>query len=158
MIAPGKFSAGAVTRQISRWEFELLESLAFDDPIHGQLTVPVGFVCDLASIRILREICRWASIAAVIGALFAWGWVTNLCWLVAVGTLALYSLVAGYGMRAAILHDWLYTVGWFTRSQSDAIYGRALRTGDGTARWRVLLFWAGVRVGGAKRYAKASAL
>lgn len=61
LIPIGKFAAGAATRQLSRWEFRLLEPLVFSDPVHGQLMVPEGFTSDLASVRILREVCRWTG-------------------------------------------------------------------------------------------------
>lgn len=52
--------------------------------------------------------------------------------LTSVIALAIYSLLVGYGMRASILHDWLYTFWPFTRRECDDIYHRALTTGDGT--------------------------
>lgn len=59
-------------------------------------------------------------------------------------------------MRAAILHDHLYEVGQFTRAQCDAVFYRALR-GDGVARWRCLIFYLGVRIGGARSYTRTPA-
>jgi hypothetical protein len=41
--------------------------MIFNDPVHGELVVPDTFVSDLASIRILREICRWCAITALTG-------------------------------------------------------------------------------------------
>lgn len=157
LLEPGKFAAGVATRQVSRWEFQLLEPLVFNDPVYGLLTVPEGFISDLASVRILREICRWAAAAAVVLGLFLteWPWLSTVAWVIAIGALALYGLVVGYGMRAAILHDWLYSTGLLPRAQCDAVYERASHTGDGTARWRTLIFYAGVRLGGAHRYGTA---
>ncbi|MBD1552318.1 DUF1353 domain-containing protein [Pseudomonas typographi] len=156
-LDPGKFAAGVATRQVSRWEFTLLEPLVFNDPVHGMLEVPAGFTSDLASIRILREVCRWGAIGALIaGAVLTFvSWLAPLLWIIAVGALALYGICAGYGMRPAILHDQLYGQGAFTRAECDAIFYRALTTGDGTARWRSLLFYAGVRLGGASHYGTA---
>jgi len=152
--AVGKFGGGVSTRQVERWRFRLLEPLVFNDSAHGLLEVPAEFESDLASVRVLREVCRWASIVAVLAGLLlsAVPWVATLAWLVAVIALALYGLVAGYGMRAAILHDWLYSTGMLPRAECDAVLSRALRTGDGVARWRAWLFWAGVRIGGAGHY------
>lgn len=152
-IEKGKFGAEVITRQVSRWEFQLVEPLVFNDPIHGVRQVPADFVSNLASIRILREICRWAAVVAVVSAVCAWGWLSNICWLIAVAALALYGLLVGYGMRSSILHDWEYTIGELSRSQCDALYERALHSGDGTARWRSKgLFWTGVRLAGARHY------
>lgn len=157
MLAVGKFAAGAATRQISRWQFQLLEPLVFNDPEHGQLTVPETFVSDLASVRVLREICRWAALAAVLLGLFltSISWLATAMWVIALGALALYGLVVGYGMRAAILHDYLYSAALLPRAECDAVFSRAMHTGDGTAHWRTWLFWAGVRLGGAKHYGQA---
>jgi hypothetical protein len=154
MLAPGKFAAGAATRQISRWQFQLLEPLVFNDPEYGQITVPETFTSDLASVRVLREICRWAALAAVVLGLFlsSISWAATVLWAVAVTALALYGLVVGYGMRAAILHDWLYSTATLTRDQCDAVFSRAMHTGDGTAHWRTFLFWIAVRLGGARHY------
>ncbi|WP_263264031.1 DUF1353 domain-containing protein [Pseudomonas sp. RIT-PI-S] len=79
-------------------------------------------------------------------------WAVAVCWAVAAGALALYGLAVGYGMRAAILHDWLYSTALLPRIDCDAVLSRAMRSGDGTARWRTFLFWAGVRLGGSSRY------
>lgn len=153
MIPPiGKFGAGVATRQINRWEFEVLEELAFNDPVHGLRIVPAGFVSNLASIRILREVCRWAALCAFAGWVLAWGWLAFALLLIAGVTLALYGMLAGYGMRAAMLHDWLYTTGALSRSKCDGVFYRALTTGDGTARWRAAVFWVGVRLGGSSSF------
>ncbi|PVZ19909.1 MULTISPECIES: DUF1353 domain-containing protein [unclassified Pseudomonas] len=154
LIPIGKFAAGAATRQLSRWEFQLLEPLMFNDPQLGQQVVPAGFTSDLASVRILREVCRWAGLTALFAgiALTFWSWLAPLLWLISVGALALYGLVVGYGMRAAILHDWLYSQGQLPRRQCDALFYRALTRGDGTADWRAVIFWLGVRLGGAPHY------
>jgi len=63
----------------------------------------------------------------------------------------LFALVSGYGNYAATVHDFLYTFGQVTRKEADAVLYRALRA-EGVARWRAWLFWAGVRMGGAKHY------
>lgn len=156
MIPVGKFGGGIATRQISRWEFELLEPLQFMDKQHGMREIPVGFVSDLASIRILREIARWSAIAAVIGAAFSieWPWLTASLWAITLVFLALYSLTTGYNMRSSFMHDWEYTAGELSRKDVDALYWRAQHTGDGTAAWRSWIFWLGVRLGGGRRYCK----
>jgi len=154
MIAIGKFGTHPAVRFISRWGVATQERLTFNDPEHGELTVPADFYSDLASIRILREVCRWSSIGALVGWAFAWGCLAPALLILAITTLALYGLLAGYGMRAAILHDWLYTAGALPRADCDAVFYRALTTGDGTARWRAAIFWLGVRLGGSTSYTK----
>ncbi|WP_296257710.1 MULTISPECIES: DUF1353 domain-containing protein [unclassified Pseudomonas] len=154
MILIGKFDIHLAVRFTSRWDVATQEALTFGDPLHGPLVVPSDFYSDLASIRILREVCRWAAIGALVGWVFAWGWLAAALLVVAIVTLALYGLLAGYGMRAAILHDWLYTVGMLPRAECDAVFYRALTTGDGTARWRAAIFWLGVRLGGFTSYTK----
>lgn len=131
--------------------------LTFNDPVHGLLQVPEAFESDPASVRALREICRWAAIVSVLAGLLlaAVPWVARLSWAVAIIALALYGLVVGYGMRAAILHDWLYATGLLPRAECDAVLSRALQISDGTARWRAWLLWAGVRIGGASHYGSA---
>jgi hypothetical protein len=156
-IPVGKFDTHPAVRFTSRWNITTQEPVSFNDPVQGLLTVPAGFDSDLASIRTLREVCRWAAIGALLGWVFAWGWLAAALLVLAVVALALYGLLAGYGMRATILHDWLYTMGALCRADSDAVFYRALTTGDGTARWRASIFWLGVRLGGSASYTKTPA-
>lgn len=154
MTLVGKFDIHPAVRFTSRWDVATQEAMTLNDSVHGLLTVPADFYSDLASIRILREVCRWAAVGALAGWIFAWGWLASGLLVLAIVTLALYGLLAGYGMRAAILHDWLYTVGTLSRAECDAVFYRALTTGDGTARWRASIFWLGVRLGGSTSYTK----
>lgn len=156
MTPAGKFAALAALRQLSRWEFQLLGRLVFVDPVYGLREVPAGFVSDLASIRVLRNVCFWGSVLAILLACLPWfaAWLSVLCGVIALVALVLYGVVAGYGLRAAILHDYEYSLGQLPRSGCDAILYRALHTGDGTAAWRSALFWIGVRIGGASHYTK----
>lgn len=156
-IPVGKFSVRPAVRFIDRWQVSMLEPMTFNDPVHGLLTVPFNFVSDLASIRILREVCRWCAVTALSGTPFStdYPWTNTALWIIAVAALALYGILAGYAMRAAILHDWLYTTGVLSRRDADAVFERASHTGDGTAKWRTLgLFWPGVRLGGYWSYTK----
>jgi hypothetical protein len=153
----GKFDTHPAVRFTSRWSVTTQEPIAYSDLKHGVLTVPADFDSDLASIRVLREVCRWAAIGALAGWGFAWGWLATTLLVLAIVSLALYGLLAGYGMRAAILHDWLYTMGALSRADCDAVFYRALTTGDGTARWRASIFWLGVRLGGSASYTKTPA-
>lgn len=118
-----KFLNTLKTEQDSKWERTLLDELLLQDDEHGVITVPAGFRTDFASIRFLHNILLFV----------------------------LYALLAGYGNYAATVHDWLYTTGPLTRKQADAVLYRGLRA-EGIARWRAWLFWAGVRIGGGKRY------
>lgn len=154
--ALGKFDVKPDIRYISRWEVEMRQSMTLNDPERGEITVPEGFVSDLASIRILREICRWCAVTALTGGTLvdSYPWIRAALVVIAVIALAIYGLLVGYGMRASILHDWLYTQGNLSRRQCDDIYYRALTTGDGTARWRAAIFWIGVRLGGRWSYGK----
>ena len=62
-----------------------------------------------------------------------------------------FALLGSYGHAAAVIHDWLYTTGQLSRADADRVFLNALRS-SGIARWRAWLMWAGVRIGGAKRY------
>lgn len=160
----GKFDKKPSLRFISRWDVELGETLGFDDPVHGLLEVPSGFVSDLASIRLLREVCKWAALLMVILAVatkvgqqftYITGTLITVSYYTAMVSLSLYALLVGYGMRAAILHDWLYTEAKLSRAECDAVFARALYTGDGTAKWRSYgLFYGGVRLFAASAYGK----
>ncbi|MFJ3469041.1 DUF1353 domain-containing protein [Pseudomonas sp. NPDC090201] len=152
--AVGRFGAGVAVRQVSRWQFQLLESLVFNDPIHGVLTVDFGFQSDLASIRMLRTVSVVGAIVALaVGAMVPGApWISALCWAVALVAIVLYALLTGYGMAPAILHDRLYEAGGLSRSECDAVFYRALHMGDGVAKWRAGIFWVGVRLGGMAHY------
>lgn len=155
LVQPGKFDGLVEVRQLARYRFELLQPLTYHDPLLGPRTVPAGFVSDLASIRILREVCRWALVVALLAWLLGWGWVNTAALVLALVALVLYALTVGYGMRAAILHDFEYSTAQLPRAAADALYYRALHLGDGTAAWRSGLFWLGVRLGGSSHYARA---
>ena len=118
-----KFLNTLKTEQDGKWDRTLLADLSLQDDDHGLITVPAGFRTDFASIQFLHNIFLFV----------------------------LYALLAGYGNYAATVHDWLYTTGPLTRKQADAVLYRGLRA-EGVARWRAWLFWAGVRIGGGKRY------
>lgn len=122
------FLTSLKTEQEGKWGHTLLADLVYQDDQLGLIVVPAGFRTDFASIWVLHN-----------AVLFV-----------------LYALVAGYGNYAATVHDLLYSTGQFTRRQSDDLLYRALRA-EGVAKWRAWLFWAGVRVGGAKQFAKARA-
>lgn len=118
-----RFTTTLKTEQIGKWTHTLLDDLVLADDDLQVITVPIGFTTDFASIKVLHNAFLFV----------------------------LFALVSGYGNYAATVHDWLYTTGQVTRKQADALLYRALRA-EGVSRWRAWLFWAGVRLGGAKQY------
>ena len=118
-----RFITTLKTDQTDRRTYTLLADLVLADENERTITVPAGFVTDFASIKVLHNAFLFV----------------------------LFALVSGYGNYAATVHDWLYEHGSMTRKQADAVLYRALRA-EGVARWRAWLFWAGVRIGGAKQY------
>lgn len=120
-----RFTTTLKTEQVGKWTHVLLADLVLADDDEQAITVPAGFSTDFASIRVLHNAFLFV----------------------------LFALVSGYGNYAATVHDLLYTTGQVSRKAADAVLYRALRA-EGVARWRAWLFWAGVRVGGAKQYTK----
>lgn len=120
-----RFTTTLKTEQIGKWTHTLLDELVLADNDLQVITVPTGFTTDFASMKVLHNAFLFV----------------------------LFALVSGYGNYAATVHDWLYTTGQFTRKQADALLYRALRA-EGVSRWRAWLFWAGVRIGGAKNFTK----
>ncbi|MGH8417347.1 MAG: DUF1353 domain-containing protein [Pseudomonas sp.] len=120
-----QFTTTLKTDQIGKWTHVLLDDLVLADDEQGVITVLSGFTTEFASIKVLHNAFLFV----------------------------LFALVSGYGNYAATVHDWLYTTGEVTRKEADAVLYRALRA-EGVARWRAWLFWAGVRIGGAKQYSK----
>ena len=56
-----------------------------------------------------------------------------------------YMLFGGKARRSAILHDWLYSLGW-DRQDADAIFKAGIENeASGFTAW---MMWLGVRVGG----------
>ena len=120
-----RFITTLKTEQTDRRTYKLLDDLVLADDDQRTIIVPAGFVTDFASIQVLHNAFLFV----------------------------LFALVSGYGNYAATIHDWLYFSGQVSRKDADAVLYRALRA-EGIARWRAWLFWAGVRIGGAKQYTK----
>ncbi len=59
-----------------------------------------------------------------------------------------YWLFGGVGVRAATLHDWLYSTQWKTRKEADQLFYEGLRALDGVSAWKAKCMWAAVRVFG----------
>lgn len=127
------------TRELARRQYQLLSDFSFDDLLgFGVIPVKQGFVTDYASIDVLRNFLLFMF----------------------------YALLAGYGDKAATIHDWIYrgngiaradgSIYYPTRKECDQIFYRALRA-EGVAKWRAVLFYSGVRVGGHSSYRLVSA-
>lgn len=63
----------------------------------------------------------------------------------------IYLVVGGVGVKASVLHDYLYATGLVSREDADEIFYQALIE-DGLSVWRAKMMWTGVRVGGASHY------
>lgn len=113
------------TEQIGK-QFKLLADLQLQDDTQGSLIVPAGFTTNYASLTAFHNILLFV----------------------------VYALLVTYGNRACTTHDWLYSEGRLSRKDCDGVFYRALRA-DGVARWRAIIFWLGVRIGGASNYSKA---
>ena len=124
----GEFITTLVTDQMTRWQWQLRESLVYDDPEAGRIVVPAYFVTNFASIRSLR-------VAATL----------------------IYAALVGYGNAACTVHDYLYDQGMIDRRRCDEVLFRALRA-EGVARWLAWLFYIGVRLGGKRHYRGINAL
>ena len=120
-----RFVSTLKTDQTDRRTYKLLDDLVLADDDERTIIVPSGFTTDFASIKVLHNAFLFV----------------------------LFALVSGYGNYAATVHDWLYFSGQVSRKDADAVLYRALRA-EGIARCRAWLFWAGVRIGGAKQYTK----
>lgn len=121
------------TRQLSRRLNQMLADFTYKDEVLGTIQVDKSFTTNYASIDVLHNVLLFVF----------------------------YALVAGYGDKAATIHDWLYsgfgikqadgTVYYPSREECDKILFRALRA-EGVALWRTYLFYCGVRIGGRKNY------
>lgn len=120
----GKFATLFSATQLGKREWNLEATLAFVDPVHGRIEVPKLFVTDLASINSLRYVAP-----------------------------LIFALLTGYGNAACTVHDFLYQTAELSRKECDEVLYRALRA-EGVAKWRAAMFWAGVRMFGAKHYNK----
>lgn len=128
----------------------LLSSFTYRDQAHGTISVPAGFETDFASIKPLRTIA-WILLA--LSLVVGWFWPSAGAFIgsLGYGAFALYAGVVGYGDAAAVIHDRLYFTAELGRKDADQVFYNALRS-SGVARWRAWLMWAGVRLGGSRRY------
>lgn len=63
----------------------------------------------------------------------------------------IYEVVGNIAVRAAVVHDYLYTSGRESRAVADAVFLEACQV-TGVSWFRRWAMWAGVRVGGASHY------
>lgn len=118
----GEYVTTLKTEQLGRTKFRLLAPLHYRDP-EGDVIVPVEFVTDFVSLKAVHNIVLYP----------------------------LYALVSGYGNYGSTVHDYLYQTKKVDRKAADKYFYRALRA-EGVAKWRALIFYAGVRLGGWKHY------
>jgi subtilisin family serine protease len=63
----------------------------------------------------------------------------------------IYWLAGNVATSAAVVHDFLYSDGRYTREVADAIFREASAV-IGVSGWRRWIMWAGVRLGGGSHY------
>lgn len=66
----------------------------------------------------------------------------------------IYWLTGNVAAKAAVLHDWNYSTGQFSRAMCDAIFRESSEV-IGVSWWRRNLMYLGVRVGGSMFYQAA---
>lgn len=129
-----------------------LEPFSFNDPKLGERMAPPSFTSDLASILALRNAAHYLFLLMA-GFYLARGlWPQSEALAQWVGSLGLacaliYSAMAGYFVRAGLLHDWEYKLGQLSKWQCDLLFYRAGRA-EGHAIWRCAAAWLGVAIGG----------
>lgn len=116
------FNARLSATWLNRWERRLDRPLIYTDAVVGDIEAEKDFVTDFASVRALRI---WLN--------------------------PLYATLVGYGDHSATIHDKLYQTTAFDRKKCDEVFKRALRD-EGVARWRVAIFYYGIRTTGWKVY------
>lgn len=63
----------------------------------------------------------------------------------------IYEACGNIAVRAAVVHDYLYTSGRESRAIADAVLREAAEV-TGVSWWQRWAMWAGVRIGGASHY------
>ena len=67
-----------------------------------------------------------------------------------------YWLTGGKAKKAAVVHDWLYSLGAGSRIWCDDVYCALAKLGR-ISGWRRGLMWAGVRLGGGSHFGRTRA-
>lgn len=107
--------------------------------IYKYIDVPEGFETDFASIPPLSLI---GGIIASLASILGWHW---LFWsAMAVVLISHLLLHTGSYLRAAVVHDWLYTTRDRSRLACDDILFEAMGA-CGTHLWKRCVIWAAVR-------------
>ena len=65
----------------------------------------------------------------------------------------IYEALGNIGVRAAVVHDYLYTSGRESRAMADQVFREAAAI-TGVSWWKRWAMWAGVRIGGHTRYTR----
>lgn len=117
------FLSALQTEEVGPGRRVLLKEFGFLDDLIGVVKVPAGFETDFASIQCLKN--------------------PLLC--------GLYAFLDDYGNKAAVIHDWLYRNGLYTRAICDEVFYRALRV-EKVPKLRAILLYQGVRIGGGSSY------
>lgn len=63
----------------------------------------------------------------------------------------IYEACGNIAVRAAVVHDYLYTSGRESRAMADAVLREAAEV-TGVSWWQRWAMWAGVRIGGGSHY------
>lgn len=143
------FDGRLAAEQLSRWEWQLTRYLSYDDVEAGVVTAPAGFKTDFATLRPLRTLWAFWVLALAVCASVGYVYSEHLWLNLLLGGLwlFLYAMLVGYGNAASTIHDLLYTQKKLPRSLCDRVFHRALLD-EGVSKWRAILFYLGVRLGG----------
>lgn len=139
-------------RYLGKRRWMTLEPLGFYDKKLGLRMVPPTFESDLASILALRTAAHYLFLMMAALWLSSSYWPQGQDWAERVGWIGLicevlYAIMAGYFVRAGLIHDWEYYKGQLSKWQCDLLFFRVARS-EGTALWRCCLAWLGVSIGG----------
>ena len=148
-----RFLNKPAVRFISRTQVQTIDTLYFVADDGREHQVPAGYTSDLASIYVLLTICQGAAVTAIAASLLS-SVLAYWLMLLAVVTVALYALLAGYAMRPALLHDWLYGNAEVSRRDADRLFWQAMAADD-ISPWRRVIFFTGVRLFGWVSYGEA---
>jgi hypothetical protein len=62
-----------------------------------------------------------------------------------------YVAIGSTGHRAAVLHDYIYSIGLYARKHCDLVFYEGLKE-CGVSSWKAYSMYLGVRIGGASHY------
>lgn len=124
----------------SKWRLD--EPFQYAWRHYRYIDVPAGFRTDFASIPPLSLI---GGLIAALASIVGWQW---LFW-IAMGVVLISHLLLHTGsyVRAAVIHDYLYSTQMFKRSECDLILFEAMGA-CGTHLWKRVVIWMAVRLAG----------